>query len=99
MKRTKNPVKQFLEDLGIEAKEETIKKEKKQKTVIDLKDNRVEHWLRVIDGMINLHRYRWARYTLSGIRDTIQESGQVTDEQIQAIRDIKWGEDNSFNSF
>ena len=52
---------------------------------------KTEHWLKQINDVIDNKHYRWARETLHQIRSTIEETGQVTDRQIQAIKNIKWG--------
>ena len=51
---------------------------------------KTEHWLKQIDDLIGNKHYRWAREALRQIRSTIEETGQVTDRQIQAIKNIKW---------
>ena len=53
------------------------------------------HWLRQIDRVINKKEVAYAKDTLLGIRNVIQNTGKVTDNQIQAIKNIIWGIDDA----
>ena len=53
-------------------------------------------WLKRIDKILQrdarfvFDRRKSAKETLQGIRNTIANTGRVTDKQIQAIKNIKW---------
>lgn len=53
------------------------------------------HWLRQIDRVINKKEVAYAKDTLLGIRNVIQNTGKVTDNQIRAIKNIIWGTDDA----
>ncbi len=53
------------------------------------------HWLRQIDSIVNKKEVAYAKDTLLGIRNVIQNTGKVTDNQIQAIKNIIWGIDDA----
>jgi len=59
--------------------------------------NKVDHWTKQIDNMLAkdkrfvFNMFPGGRKALEGIKETIEESGEVTLGQIQAIKNIKWG--------
>ena len=51
-------------------------------------------WTQQIDRILEEGDHDWAAATLRGIRETIQRTENVTDNQIQAIKNIKWGKND-----
>ncbi len=52
---------------------------------------KANHWVKQIDNYLENTRRPNLPSTLKGIRSTIKQTGRVTDRQIQAIKNIRWG--------
>lgn len=50
-----------------------------------------KHWLNQIDKLLGNFHFNWAHSTLQDIKQTIENTDRITDGQIQAIKNIKWG--------
>lgn len=49
-------------------------------------------WIKQIDRLLdNNIRFRNGHSTLEGIKETISSNHFITDKQIQAIKNIRWG--------
>lgn len=46
-------------------------------------------WIRVIDRMLGEPEYEFARETLEGIREWVEEEARITAKQINAIQNIR----------
>ena len=55
---------------------------------------KADHWAQVIDKYLSNTFQPYGEETLKGIRNTIRETGRVTDKQIQAIKNIRWGKND-----
>ena len=54
-------------------------------------EQKAQHWTNVIDKHLNNTFRPFGKEVLEGIRDTIKQTGRVTNKQIQAIKNIRWG--------
>lgn len=52
---------------------------------------KADHWVNVINNHLNDRFQPFGEQTLKAIRATIKQTGRVTDKQIQAIKNIRWG--------
>jgi len=56
-----------------------------------LKNTRAQFWAGRIDEMLKNFNYKSAHETLRGIKETLEETGEATPRQVQAIKNIRWG--------
>lgn len=62
-------------------------------------NRKAEHWVKQIDHLLNndvrfvygKRKQGKAKETLQGIKEMVEERGTITDKQIQAIKNLKWG--------
>lgn len=60
-------------------------------------NKKAEHWVRQIDHILDndvrfvFGKRESALDTLKGIKENVQNRGTITDNQIQAIKNIRWG--------
>lgn len=48
-----------------------------------------KHWLKQIDRLLENPRYKWAKDTLKGIKESVQENKAISERQIQAVKNIR----------
>lgn len=63
---------------------------------INKKSSLAKRWKEIIDEMVSDGRYAYAEETLVGIYEYIEENNDVTDAQIQAVKNIKDKPNNSY---
>lgn len=56
-----------------------------------------ETYTKVIDKMLRNKSYNYARETLVGIKENIEEKNRVTKDQIKAINNIRRGADRLYS--
>lgn len=56
-----------------------------------LKSQAWKHWIKQIDRLLSDQRYGWAKETLEGIKERVQENKNISERQIQAIKNIRNG--------
>ncbi len=56
--------------------------------------DKANYWVKQIKRMLSEKRYKFAKVTLTGILDDVQIEGRITDNQIQAIKNIQWGKND-----
>ena len=50
-----------------------------------------KHWIKQIDGLLKQQRYDWAQDALKGIKETVEQNKDITEGQIQAVKNIRNG--------
>lgn len=55
---------------------------------------KADHWIRQIDRHLTDSIDPRLPEVLKGIKRTIKQTGKVTDRQIQAIKNIRWGKND-----
>lgn len=48
-----------------------------------------KHWLKQIDRLLENPCYKWAKDTLKGIKESVQENKAISERQIQAVKNIR----------
>lgn len=56
-------------------------------------EQKARHWVGQIDNILEKTKLPYGKNTLKEIRKTIVDTGKVTDNQIQAVKNIRWGRD------